>query len=210
MRWGVVAVSAACLIGSACVDRPPAAQPPLAVNTFSIDVSYIAPVSLPGFAYPFTNIDGTVTNTGSGPVHYTVHVEASSGETGTFVANSVLPGQTAVWVSRFLGDVTPADVKVTWETGYYNGPTPAVAAVTSVTPTQRPDIGAATEIKGTVTNTGMTAGNFSVELQASNGQVSWGAVANVPGQASATWTSVFYGSVTTVRIVRITPWVLVY
>lgn len=215
MRWSVVVGGVAILVASACVQPPPPPPPvpctaPPVANTSKIAVSYVAPVSLPGFPGPFTNIHGTITNTGPCRAHYLLRVVASSGDEHRWTAYNVRPAETAVWISRFVGDVTVADVQVTAETGDYLGPVAAAAAITLVEPTQRSDIGAATEVKGTLTNTGTSPASFSVELQANNGQVSLAGVNDLAGGTSATWTAIFYGTVTTARILRVTPAVFIF
>ena len=166
----------------------------------------MGPDSLPGYPGPFTRGFGTITNTGPCRTFYGLRVVASSGHDHSWDVYNVFPGETTLWMSKFVGDVTVANVRVTPEPFDHLAPAvPAAATITSVEPTQQPDIGAATAVKGTLTNTGTTPRTFVVELQANNGQGSWGVVRDLPGGASATWTATFSGTVTTARILRITP-----
>ncbi len=210
MKWRFLAGGAALLVASVCVPPPPpppnvpCTAPPVAA-TYKIAVSYVEPVSLPGYPGPHTRVFGTITNTGPCPTFYYLRVVASSGHDHAVRVYTVFPGETALWMSTFVGDVTVANVRVTPEPFSHLAPAiPAAATITSVEPTQVPDIGAATAVKGTLTNTGTTPGTFIIELQANNGQGSWGVVHDLRGGASGTWTATFSGTVTTARILRIT------
>ena len=83
------------------------------------------------------------------------------------------------------------------------GPVPAVAVITSQQLAFYADApGPTTEIRGTVTNTGSTSGNFSIEFQANTGEVGSAQGLEVPaGQIRGVTIALGTG---TFQIVRIT------
>ena len=65
----------------------------------------------PGGGY--TDVYGTVTNTGPATASFGIELKASSGEVGAGYAFDVLPGQTATWNASFIGSVTVKFVRLT-------------------------------------------------------------------------------------------------
>jgi hypothetical protein len=117
--------------------------------------------------------------------------------------HDVLVGETAIWWTTINGDVTVSQVAVT-STPKVARPVPATAVLTSQRPVFLADaIGPMTEIRGTVTNTGTTEGNLSIELQANTGEVGSASAFEVPVGQTVPWVTTADGT-GTFRIVRIT------
>jgi hypothetical protein len=194
----VVLAVAALVVASACVPRPIGPSYNLVVSHRSLGGSPFTPG-------PWTIVQGTITNTGVAPADYTVELVSSSGETQPNVVLDVLVGQTAIWTATFDGDVTVAELGVT-STPHVVGPVPALAVITSQKVTLYADApGPMTEIRGTVTNTGTTVGNFSIELQANTGEVAAAQALGVSAGQTVPWATAALGTGTS-RIVRITTY----
>jgi hypothetical protein len=84
------------------------------------------------------------------------------------------------------------------------GPVSATAVITSQETKLFADAsGPMTEIRGTVTNTGSTAGRFSIEFQANTGEVGFAPGTDVPAGQTVPFVGIGDGT-GTFRIVRIT------
>jgi hypothetical protein len=172
-----------------------ACVPPNSVPTHTLAIS--PPYSSSGGQY--TIVGGTITNTGKRSGDFGIEMISSTGQTSGGYAFNVLPGQTAIWSTRFNGTVgarlvrvSATAVEVPWIYG--------TSAITSVGPSAS---GGYTEVYGKVTHTGPAAASYGVELKASSGEVGGGYAFDVlPGQ-TATWNTIFLGSVS-VKFVRLT------
>ena len=203
MRGRVVATGLMCLMLSACPypgPEPPFPDPP----SYEFAATFVETVTLTGRTPGvFTFVEGTITNTGTIPGRYEIGFTTASAETGpAYVANNVLPGQTAIWRARWRGKVTVTDFPVT--ASPVSGPvTPtATSVITSVRPIQHRDLGPATEVTGTLTNTGTAAQTLVVELQGDTGQVAANWNHCLPSGETVTWTVLLLGTVMDVRLVR--------
>jgi hypothetical protein len=198
MKWKVAAALAAFIVTSACVPKPIGLSYNLVVSNRSLGWS-------PFVAGPWTIVQGTVTNTGVAPADYSVELVSSSGQTQPSAVLDVLVGETAIWSASLTGDVEVAQVRVS-STAKSAGPVPAVAVITAQQIAFYADApGPMTEVRGTVTNTGSSPGDFSIELQANTGEVGAAQVLDVPAGQTVPWSTAVLGT-GTVRIVRITTY----
>jgi hypothetical protein len=197
-RSSVIVAVAAFLVASAC--GPP---PPLGLS-HDFAVSYRALSASPFIPGVRTVVQGTITNTGVSGADYSVQLVSSSGETTSAAARNVLVGETAVWWVFLDGDVTVAQDGVTSSPRVVS-PVAANAVITSQRTSMLADFDAplATTVQGTLTNTGVTSGSFTVELQANSGEVGTALASGVSAGQTVPWAAVFHGSVTA-RIIRIT------
>jgi hypothetical protein len=197
-RFIAAAVAAFILVTSACVPKPIGPSHNLVVSHRTLGYS-------PWVSGPFTIIQGTVTNTGVTPADYTVEVVASSGETQPSSVLDVLVGETGIWSTTLDGDVEVSQVRVSASTKIV-GPVPAVAVITSQQVGAYADAPARLyDIRGTVTNTGTTAGRFSIELQSNTGAVGATSAIEVPAGQTVPWNTVVLAT-GTYRILRITTY----
>jgi hypothetical protein len=149
-----------------------------------------------------TIVQGTITNTGTAPATFTVEVSGGGGVSGSGTAANVLVGQTAIWSVRLPEQVPVGALQVRAEPGPA-APGTSTAAITRQRQSMFPDFGEGTELMGTLTNTGRTAGVFAVELVANTGQVSRGTDVSVAPGATDIWAALFSGTVFA-HIVRVT------
>jgi hypothetical protein len=196
MKCKLVVAGVALMVTGACV------PPPVSLS-HNFVVSYIAPDARDSSVW--TDAHGTVTNTGATPADYVVELVASSGENRSVTVEDVLVGQTALWWTKFPPGVTIFQAGTT-ASPTVAAPVPAVAAITSQEPAAwvMSYIPNGTWVRGTVTNTGMLAACFVIELQASSGEVGmafyYGTVR--PGE-TVPWQTGFHGRVVA-RILRTT------
>jgi hypothetical protein len=185
----VVAVGMACSLCAACA--PPGSPPYEVLVTRSVTTS----------GGQYTEVSGTIKNLTNVAMDYSIEMLSSSGEAATAWASYVLPNDTAIWTNFFTGAVNAGIVRVVAYGEPNAPPVNGSFAITRVAPS-----GNYTEIDGTVINTGPTASNFSIELQADSGEVEYAAASEVqPGQ-TATWSSFFDGAGVTIQWVRATAW----
>jgi hypothetical protein len=198
MRW-TIGTAAALLLATAC-------GPPPAGGSHTFVVSHRDLLWSPFTSGPSTNVEGTITNIGVDPAEYTVELVASSGEADSDVVTDVLPGETGIWSVFFTGDVTVAQTRVA-ASEKMAAPVDAVAVITSQHPVLAVDApGPVTEVEGAVTNTGATVGAFSIELQATSGEVCSTSEVDVPPAQTVPWSAFCLGT-GTFRILRTTTYV---
>jgi len=197
MNWRLSATAAALVVAAAaCVPTPVG-------SSHNFVVSYRGLLRSPFTSVPSTLVQGTVTNTGLDPADYTVELVTSSGEANSDVVTNVLPGETAIWSVSFTGDVTVTQTRVA-AADKMAALVPAAAVITSQQPALVFDApGPITEVKGTITNAGTPVGEFSIELQATTGEVCATSIAGEPPGQTVAWSAFCLGT-GTFRILRTT------